>query len=57
MSQILRGIQPSNTFEKFWFWALMVAINVSVAICQFPIHQFRLLGKRSIGSVNEVFSK
>ena len=28
MSQILLGIQPLNPFEKFCFWALMVAVNV-----------------------------
>ena len=35
MSQIFLVIQSLNPFEKFCLWALMIAINVSVAICQF----------------------
>ena len=37
MSHIFLVIQSLNPFEKFCLWALMIAINVSVAIWQLPI--------------------
>ena len=33
--------------ESASVWALLIAINVSDAICQLPVHQFCSLGKRS----------
>ena len=36
--------------EKFCLWASMIAINVSVAICQVPICQFSSFGKKSSAS-------
>ena len=52
-SQIFLVKQFLHPFEKYCLWALMIAINVSVAICQLPIRQFCLFGKRS----NRRFSK
>ena len=49
ISEIFLVIQSLNPFEKFCLWALMIAINVSVAICQLSIRQFCSFGKRSIG--------
>ena len=43
MSQIFLVIQSSTPYEKFCLWALMIAIDVSITICQF--HSF---GKKSI---------
>ena len=48
MSQMKLVIQSLNPFEKICPWALMIAVNVSVAICQLPICQFCSLGKTSI---------
>ena len=44
MSQIFLVIQSLHPFETFCLWAVMIAIYVSVAICQLPIRQS--LGKR-----------
>ena len=38
MSEVFLVIQSLNPFEKFCLWDLMIAINVSVAICQLPIY-------------------
>ena len=40
MSQIFLVKQSLHPFEKFCIWALISAINVSVAACQLPIRQF-----------------
>ena len=46
MSHILLLIQSLNPFLKFCLWALIIEINVSVAICQLPIREFSLFGKK-----------
>ena len=46
MSQIFLVIQSLNPFENVCLCALMTAINVSVAICQLQICQFRSFGKK-----------
>ena len=48
MSRIFLEIQLLNRCRKFCLWALMIAINVSVVICQLPIYQFSALEKRTI---------
>ena len=48
MSQMLPVKQSLHPFKKFCLRVLMIAINVSVAICQLPIRQFCSFGKRSI---------
>ena len=48
MSEIFLVTESLHLFEKFCICALMIAINVSVAICQLPIRQFCSFGKRSI---------
>ena len=48
MLQIFPVIQSLNSFEKFCLCALRISMNVPVAICQLPIHQFCSFGKRSI---------
>ena len=48
MSQLFVVIQSLTLFEKFCLCALMIAINVSVVICQFSIRQFCSFGKRSV---------
>ena len=42
-----KNVYLKNPHEKFCVWALMIAINASAAICQFPIRQFSELGKTS----------
>ena len=44
MSQIILAIQYPNPFEKS-LRALMIAMYVSVAICQIAIRQFSSFGK------------
>ena len=56
MSQIFLAIQPLHPLENFCHWALMIAINVSVAICQLPISQFCSFGKGSFINGVCVFS-
>ena len=46
ISHIFLKIQSLTPFEKFCLWALIIAINVSVAICQLAIRQFSLFGKK-----------
>ena len=48
ISQVSLLIQCLHQFKKFCLWTLMITINVSVAICQLPIRQFRSIGKRSV---------
>ena len=45
MSQILPGIQSLNPFEKFWFWALMVAIYVMLQSANYQFINFIYLEK------------
>ena len=48
MSHIFLVIQSLHPFEKLCLRALMITINVSVAVCQLPLRQFCSVGKRSI---------
>ena len=40
MLEIFPVIQSLHPFEKLGLWALMIAINVAVAVCQLPLRQF-----------------
>ena len=48
MLEIFPVIQSLHPFEKLGIWALMIAINVAVAVCQLPLRQFCSFGKWSI---------
>ena len=39
-------MKSQNPHETICLWASVIAINVSVAICQLPIHQLSSFGKR-----------
>ena len=53
ISQMFLEIQSFNPFGKFYLWALMIAVNVSVAICQSAIRQFPQFGNNFGGIARE----
>ena len=55
LPQIFPMIQSLHTFEKFCLWALMIAIYVSTAICQFV--NFVHLEKSLLSMKNEIDQK
>ena len=42
-----------NPFAKFCLWALMIAVDVSVAICQLPNRHFFNLEKGLVDNIEE----
>ena len=45
MSNVILVMQSLNHCEKFCLWALIIVINMSVAICQLPTCQFSAFRK------------
>ena len=48
VTYVLKWMMSPNAHFKFCLWALIFAINMSVAICQLPICQIPSFGKMSI---------
>ena len=56
MSQIFLLIQSLNPYGKVCLWALMIAIDVSAAICQLPIRKLYSFGKMTnVASIGRHF--
>ena len=47
ISHVFLVIHSLTPYGTFCLLALMIAINVSVAMCQLPVHQFSSFGKMS----------